>query len=202
MRNSQVMEVLSPRVIKALNVAACAHDGHYRKRTDIPYVSHVFGVMHVAAAQGLDDSIREDVLIACLLHDTLEDVPDRYGEAQLREDFGDQVYEYVAAVTKDDSIKDWQQRSEAYLAHLHDAPVGAVVVSACDKLHNLSSILADLECEGEGLWQRFNSGKDAQRWWYHSILNVVEVRLPNLPLIGEYKEKLARLDQLMGGGDA
>ena len=38
--------VVSPRIIRAINVAAFAHRNDVRKGTDIPYVSHVFGVMH------------------------------------------------------------------------------------------------------------------------------------------------------------
>ena len=62
----------SPRLIRAINTAAWAHRDHVRKGTDIPYISHIFGVMHLVS-EVTDD---EDVLIAALFHDILEDVPE------------------------------------------------------------------------------------------------------------------------------
>lgn len=151
MWQSTESEVLTPRILRALDVAARAHDGHYRKGSDTPYVSHLFGVMYLAAAQGLADDIREDVLIACLLHDALEDVPECYSAQQMEQDFGPHVLNIVRGVTKDDSLESWRERSDAYLAHPRGASEASVIVSACDKLHNLSSILADHDAYGEEL---------------------------------------------------
>lgn len=194
--NGDVPVVLTPRLMKAMNVAAGAHDGHYRKQTAIPYISHLMGVMYAASREELDAEIREDVLIACLLHDTVEDVPEKYSAGQLEKDFGPRVLELVLAVTKDESLRDWQERSEGYIAQLRQAPLEAVVVSACDKLHNLSSILADAQEIGPEIWTRFNSGKDSQKWWYESILELVKERAPQLRLIAEYEAKLEELKAL------
>ncbi|WP_293773440.1 HD domain-containing protein [uncultured Corynebacterium sp.] len=188
--------VLTPRLTRALAVAAEAHDGHYRKATAIPYVSHVYAVMHVASRQGLPAEIEEDVLIACLLHDTLEDVSERYGRAQMLADFGPRVVSLVEGVTKDSTLAGWRERSEAYLEHLRGAEYGSVVISACDKLHNLTSILEDYAVQGEALWDRFNSGKEQQQWWYGAVLEVVSERAPELPLLDEYRAKVAALRAL------
>ena len=190
------MEILTPRLTQALNVATRAHDGHYRKATDIPYTSHLFGVMYLTSKQGLSADVEEDVLIACLLHDTLEDVPEKYTAEQMEADFGPRVLDIVLGVTKDGTLGDWQERSDAYLAHLREASYESVVVSACDKLHNLSSILADHEVLGDELWPRFNSGKQRQQWWYRAVLEIVEQRAPELPLLVEYRAKVERLAAL------
>lgn len=184
---------LTPRLQKAINVAAVAHDGHKRKGTSIPYVSHLFGVMYLLA-QVTDD---EDVLIAGLLHDALEDVPERYGEEQLRADFGDRVLAIVQGVTKDSSLPDWQARSDAYIEHLAtQASEESVMLSCADKLHNLQSILLDYEVLGDELWSRFNSGKERQQWWYEQIAEVVEKRLPGFPLNRELQEAVTTLKAL------
>lgn len=182
----------SPRLLSAINVAAYAHRNHTRKGTNIPYVSHIFSVMHLASTV-TDD---EDVLIAALFHDILEDVPEEYSEAQMREDFGDRVVELVLGVTKDDSISDWQERSDAYLAHLSGADEGSVIVSVADKLHNLLSILADHAEIGDELWGRFNSGKDRQQWWYGAVSEVAAKRIPGNPLVAVLEEKVAELRAL------
>lgn len=182
--------VASPRLIQAINTAAWAHRGHVRKGTDIPYVSHIFGVMHLVS-QVTDD---EDVLIAALFHDIMEDVPEEYSPQRMAEEFGDRVVELVRGVTKDSSLSSWQDRSDAYLAHLREADDGSVLISAADKLHNLLSIHADLDTLGDELWGRFNSGKERQLWWYRSVADLVQERLPGNPLGEELARQVERLE--------
>lgn len=182
--------VASPRLIQAINTAAWAHRDHVRKGTDIPYVSHVVGVMHLVS-QVTDD---EDVLIAALFHDILEDVPEEYSPQRMAEEFGDRVVELVRGVTKDSSLSSWQDRSDAHLAHLREADDGSVLISAADKLHNLLSIHADLDTLGDELWGRFNSGKERQLWWYRSVADLVQERLPSNPLGEELARQVERLE--------
>ncbi|MCG7272742.1 Bifunctional (p)ppGpp synthase/hydrolase SpoT [Corynebacterium afermentans subsp. afermentans] len=182
--------VASPRLIQAINTAAWAHRDHVRKGTDIPYVSHVFGVMQLVS-QVTDD---EDVLVAALFHDILEDVPEEYSPQRMAEEFGDRVVELVRGVTKDSTLSSWQDRSDAYLAHLREADDGSVLISAADKLHNLLSIHADLDELGDELWGRFNSGKERQLWWYRSVADLVQERLPGNPLGVELAHQVERLE--------
>ena len=182
----------SPRLIQAINIAAWAHRGHVRKGTEIPYVSHVFGVMHLLS-QVTDD---EDVLIAGLFHDILGDVPEEYSAEQMEQDFGPRVLTLVQGVTKDDTLSGWQERADAYLAHLEQAEEGSVLVSAADKLHNLLSILADHQAIGEELWLRFNSGKERQQWWYGAIYQVAQQRLPGNALVEELGFRVRELRAL------
>lgn len=186
------MTATSPRLIRAINTAAWAHRDHVRKGTDIPYISHVFGVMHLVS-EVIDD---EDVLIAALFHDILEDVEEEYSAAQMEADFGPRVVELVGGVTKDASLADWQARSDAYLDHLRRADDGSVLISAADKLHNLLSILADYHDIGDDLWTRFNSGKERQQWWYRAVSDVASERLPGNPLVGELQKRVAELEAL------
>lgn len=182
--------VASPRLIQAINTAAWAHRDHVRKGTDIPYVSHVVGVMHLVS-QVTDD---EDVLVAALFHDILEDVPEEYSPQRMAEEFGDRVVELVRGVTKDSTLSSWQDRSDAYLAHLREADDGSVLISAADKLHNLLSIHADLDALGDELWGRFNSGKERQLWWYRSVADLVQERLPGNPLGVELARQVEHLE--------
>lgn len=183
----------TPRLNQAIIQAATSHDGHYRKGTRVPYVTHVMSVMLIAA-QHTDD---EDVLIACLLHDVMEDQPHTYSFDRMAADFGLRVVELVRDVTKDDSLADWQARSDAYLAHLRTANPDAVLISLADKYHNLSSILTDHEQLGDALWGRFNSGKQQQQWWYASVGEIAKATLPaGHPLVAEYFQKLEQLQAL------
>jgi len=169
---------LTPRLIRAMNTAAVNHRDHVRKGSGIQYIAHLMAVHHLVA-QYTDD---EDVQIAALFHDTLEDVPERYSEQDMRREYGDRVTDLVLHLSKRE-LPGWRARADAYLHHLeHDAPDEAVLISAADKLHNLMSILADHAAQGDALWGRFNSGRAQQEWWYGEVHRVVEKRLPGHPL--------------------
>jgi (p)ppGpp synthase/HD superfamily hydrolase len=149
--------------------------GRYRKGTDIPYIMHPVAVM-LLASNVTDD---EDILIACLMHDILEDVDDEiYSEAEMLRDFGDRVVEIVKDVTKDESIKEWHKRSQAYLNHLrYEASEEAVIVAICDKIHNLLSTVMDYDSVGDEVWLRFRTkNAEDQKWWYRSVLEVAKER--------------------------
>ena len=173
------MITFTPRLERAIRVATIAHEPQRRKGSDTPYITHPYSVMCVASAV-TDD---EDVLIACLFHDVIEDVPERYPRVQMVAEFGERVASIVDGVTKDDSIKDWKARADAYLDHLeHTASDESVIVSLSDKIHNLMSVLEDYKIDGEKLWKRFNSNKDQQKWWYGEILRIGRTRLPDCAL--------------------
>lgn len=186
------------RLDKAIRVAAWAHEQQeqHRKGSDIPYIIHPFGVMLVAG-QVTED---EDILISCLLHDVIEDVdPTIYDRDKMSEDFGENVLEMVLDVSKDESIDDWHERSNAYLHHLeHGAVDGAVIVSAADKIHNLQSMITDYKAVGNELWNRFSTqNSDDQLWWYRSILEVISKRNAPQPLQDALSAMIIELEELL-----
>ncbi|MEJ5919560.1 MULTISPECIES: HD domain-containing protein [unclassified Corynebacterium] len=204
-----VTNIPSPRLLRAMEVAARAHDGHYRKGTQTPYVSHVFGVMHIASTArwertgfGVDvdagmQQPSEDCLIACLFHDIFEDVPDSYPKQCMREEFGDYVVELVQAVTKDESLPSWRDRGEAYLEALRNTPHDEAFIVACaDKLHNITAILADETEIGQTFWDRFNVGLAGQQWWYESMCDIIGQRLPDLNLLEALQERVKLLSAI------
>jgi (p)ppGpp synthase/HD superfamily hydrolase len=181
------------RLETAICIATSAHQKQTRKGSAKPYIIHPYSVMCVAS-QYTDD---EDILIACLFHDIIEDVPEEYSRDQMLKDYGERVVSIVDGVTKNESIKDWQGRADAYLHHLeNEASDESVVVSCADKIHNLMSILADEKLVGDELWSRFNAGKERQQWWYHQVLAVTGKRLPDMNLNVQLAELVAELDKL------
>ncbi len=191
-----VRRMLSPRFEKAINVAATAHADQKRKGSNIPYIIHPFGAMWLAEFETQD----EDILIACLLHDVLEDVPDEYSREQMKKDFGERVLQLVEDVTKDSSIKDWKKRNEAYLEHLRQSSDDSVIVSASDKISNLGSILSEYEQVGEKLWEKFNAGKEDQLWWYESIYEIVRQRMPSSILRRALGQRMKTLRKIIKNG--
>jgi (p)ppGpp synthase/HD superfamily hydrolase len=176
---------MTPRLEQAMQTATVAHRNQVRKGSEIPYIVHPMAVMCIASTATED----EDVLVASLFHDIFEDVPEAYPRERMVKEFGKRVVSIVDGVTKDDTIKGWKPRADAYLHHLeHEASDESVIVSAADKAHNLLSILFDYKTLGNELWSRFKVGKDEQLWWYESILGVTSRRLPDMPINDDLAE--------------
>ena len=180
----------SDRLMRGIATASRAHDGHYRKGSGLPYISHPMSVMLIAASVTND----EDVLLAALFHDILEDVPENYSRAEMEDEFGPRVVEIVEGVTKDSSLPSWQERADAYLEQLSHSSEESLIVAAADKFHNLSQTLEDLDRDGHALWDRFRSTPSQQLWWYTSVRNVIAERLPDMPLLADLSVLIERLD--------
>ena len=172
-----------------LTLATTLHDGHYRKASGIPYTSHLFGVMYLLDQHGAS----EDLLIAGLLHDVLEDRPDHYSLEELTHDFGSSVAALVQAVTKNSDLPSWQARAQDYLTRLEHASNEVMLLCLADKYHNLLSILMDHDAVGEQVWQRFHAGKERQIWWYQAILDLATSKLPTHALTRQYAILVAQL---------
>lgn len=192
MENADTFALARPsdRLMRGIATASRAHDGHYRKGSGVPYISHPMSVMLIAASVTHD----EDVLLAALFHDILEDVPENYSRAEMKDEFGLRVVEIVEGVTKNSSLPSWQERADAYLEQLSRGSAESIIVAAADKFHNLSQTLEDLDREGHSLWRRFRSTPSQQLWWYTSVRNVVAERLPDMPLLDDLDVLIERLD--------
>ena len=180
----------TPRLEHAINIATFAHRNQKRKGSELPYIVNPFSTMLIASNVTED----EDVLIACLFHDIFEDVPEEYSRQQMTTEFGNRVVQMVEDVTKDDSIKDWRKRSDAYLDHVKQSPDESIIVCASDKISNISAVLSDYKKVGEELWDRFASSKTDQLWWYKSVLEIVESRLPKSILVKELATRIEKLN--------
>lgn len=185
-----VSERPSGRLMRGIATASRAHDGHYRKGSGVPYISHPMAVMLIAASVTND----EDVLLAALFHDILEDVPENYSRAEMEDEFGPRVATIVDGVTKNSSLPSWQERADAYLEQLSRGSAESIIVAAADKFHNLSQTLEDLDREGHSLWRRFRSTPSQQLWWYTNVRNVIAERLPDMPLLDDLDILIEHLD--------
>jgi len=115
------MHDLPPALLDAIAFAARAHHGQLRKDGRTPYVSHVFRVcLTVRHLFGVEDP---QVLMAAVLHDTIEDTRTDYDD--LADLFGPTVADWVAALSKDMRAPD-EQREDAYCRTLSAAPWQAI----------------------------------------------------------------------------
>jgi (p)ppGpp synthase/HD superfamily hydrolase len=166
-----------PSLHAALDYAAEAHQHQTRKGTEIAYLSHLMGVASLVIEHGGD----EQQAIAALLHDVVEDCGPEH-EQRVRDLFGDRVAKIVMACT--DGVADasgqkppWRERKEAYLRHLRsEVSEDALLVSACDKLHNARAIAADA-ASGADVFSRFTAGREGTLWYYQSLLEIYRERM-------------------------
>jgi (p)ppGpp synthase/HD superfamily hydrolase len=158
---------LGPRLQQAFRYAAQKHAGQTRKKTPVPYLSHLMAVASLALEAGGD----EDLAIAALLHDVVEDCGGMPRLREIQRKFGVRVARIVEGCT--DSFTDpkppWLERKKAYLSNLKNEDRETRLVSACDKLHNVRTVLADYRQQGESVWERFQGKRDGTLWYYRAI---------------------------------
>ncbi len=172
--------IFTPRIDEAIKLASRLHYGQVRndaKRT--PYVSHLMSVAVILSEVTTD----EDVIIAGLMHDSLEDVP-HYTYEKLVEDCGVRVAEIVKYVTEPlDATKvaseqlPWLERKEAYLEVLRQGGTESAMVSSADKIHNTESFIRDIEKEDGMFAARFGSSIRNRLWFHEQALLVVAEKL-------------------------
>jgi (p)ppGpp synthase/HD superfamily hydrolase len=175
--------VLTDRFDGALLYATHVHGGQVRKGTSTPYIAHLLAVSATVLEYGGD----EDLAIAALLHDSVEDQGGKARLEDVRNQFGDRVANVVAACSdslvdtgKGEQKPDWRKRKENYIAHLDAASEDILRVSLADKVHNARAILRDLQKPdvGEGIWSRFSQPQAETLWYYGSLADKFREKWP------------------------
>ena len=167
---------LGSRFERAFLFAKEKHAGQTRKASSVPYLAHLMGVASLALEYGGD----EDVAIAALLHDVVEDCGGRAMLKEVKRRFGSRVAKMVEGCTDSDTVpkRPWRERKDTYLQHL-SADEETRLVSAADKLNNLRSILSDYREVGEVVWERFKGGREGTLWYYRALLEEFQRGKPN-----------------------
>lgn len=173
---------------KAIIFATECHAGQVRKGTTKTYISHPLETLTILNYMQVD----ENLLIAGVLHDTIEDTSATY--EQIEELFGNDVAELVGKHSEDKS-KTWYERKSNAIKELGNAPVRVKLLVMADKVANLRSMWVDYQNQGEKLWERFNAPKEKQAWYYSGIQDAL-VDLQYIPeakeiyweMVGRYKD--------------
>ena len=195
----------SPRIRRALGIAAIAHEGAVRKGTPTPYIEHPVAVARILESHGYG----EDLVVSGLLHDTVEDT--KYGSAPvqarlseeagagrlpcpaepmafraaflafLADEFGRDVFRLILAVSesKNDggTPRDWLERKREQLDKLATAAADEAALKAADALHNIESTVVDIGRLGLGVLDRFRGGP-LVAWHYAATAQLAAGRLP------------------------
>lgn len=190
----------------AFAFAAKHHDRQVRKGTKLPYLTHPANVAVILTRYGCDN----DTVVAGILHDVIEDcIRDGYTRAMLEQRIGDKfgpnVLDTVLGVTyrrhDDEGVElSAEERKSDYLDRLSEANEEARWVCAADKVHNASSIIADLRrtIDPETVWNRFGGGKASTAGWYRQVYERLREVGFDGPIMAELDVVSGELQKLAG----
>lgn len=185
------------RLEDAYRFAKEAH-GMQRRKSGEPYITHPIAVALIAATELYLDV---DVVIACLLHDVVEDTKYRFEDIRIR--FGDDVEGLVRVVTKPDGGKEKRFEMSKQLdnfKHMLGAMRGdirGILIKLADRLHNmrtLASMRPDKQMKIAGETDYFYAPL-ANRLGYYAVKTELENLSFRYRCPHEYDEFVKMLEQ-------
>jgi (p)ppGpp synthase/HD superfamily hydrolase len=199
---------------RALVLAALVHEGVPRKGTVVPYIIHPVHVAALLLRHGYGEPLPTAAILHDVLEDIdytdgrlqlaiqsafpKAGLPDRIvGPGEYRTafegfvtaEFDGDVMALVHAMTepKNDGgpRRPWRERKQHVLDHLREAPEPLVALKSADALHNVRSILEDIEHHGADVLNRFRAAPPATHWYYDAIARIASARLKGAAIADE-----------------
>ena len=135
----------------------------------------------------------EVTLAAALLHDGVED--SELTVAEVRERFGPEIADVVAALTEDERIDDWVERKNALRAQVEQAGPRAVAIFAADKLSNLRELRRVYAVRGESAIDLHKAPTlDLRIAAWADDLDMIARVVPDLAMAAELRDELRGLE--------
>jgi (p)ppGpp synthase/HD superfamily hydrolase len=201
-----VLEITS-RFTQAVDYARRIHTG-YRKGTEVPYLAHLLGVASLVLGESgwLPFPVTEDVLIAALLHDAVEDAGGLPRLHDIEANFGATVARIVEGLSDsfevDSEMKaSWESRKKGYVERLPREAPDVLLVSLADKLYNARAILEDYREIGPEVWSRFKRGRREQLWYFNALVKIFEEKCPKWRIVGDLQRTVAELGRISSPGE-
>lgn len=136
---------------EAFNFVTEKHSAQRRKGVvKSPYVNHLAEVANLVAEATAGQDV--NLVVAALLHDAVEDVGVTLDD--IRQKFGDDVADIVAAVSDDKSLPK-TERKRLQIEHAPHLPPRIQILKIADKIANLRTTISDPP-EGWELQRRYD----------------------------------------------
>jgi (p)ppGpp synthase/HD superfamily hydrolase len=193
--------LLTERFSAAVEYARQLHT-EYRKGTEVPYMAHLLGVASLVMGEaGGRVPVTEDMVIAALLHDTVEDHGGMPRLHDVDKHFGANVARMVAGLSDTfaedhDQKEGWEERKNSYLERLRNETDDVLLISAADKLYNAKSILDDYRLVGDAVWARFKRGSRQQLWYFNLLLAVFRSN-PTNKIVDDFERVVRELTEMV-----
>ncbi len=178
--------IYTKRIEEAIYFATAAHEGQKRKVKGEPYIVHPLSVALILARLGSD----EDVIIAGLLHDLVEDT--KVTLEEIRKRFGNNVAELVDHLTEQEKPT-WEERKNLAKEHIKEMPQGALLVKSAEVLYNMRNILIHRKEMGDKVYSFFGAPKEKNLAHFDSRIKELSKAWPENPLLPELQEVMDRL---------
>lgn len=183
--------IYTPLIQKAIQFATRVHAGQYRKGKDTPYITHPLTVALILARVTKD----EDVIVAGILHDTIEDC-EPYGSVTKEltaTQFNEDIANLVDAVTEKDKTLPWYERKMAALNHIKNMDKKALLLKSADVLHNLTDLNQDIEKDEEQVFDKFNASKNEVIGRFEKLIPEIARYYLDNPLKDDLEKELHKL---------
>jgi (p)ppGpp synthase/HD superfamily hydrolase len=187
--------IYTSSIEKAIKIATKYHQFQFRKGdSTLPYVSHCFSVACIVS----NYTQSENIIIAALLHDIIEDT--EYTYQQLETDFGTEIKEIVEGDTerikKDHKNNNWIERKTDYLKQLTSQSEASLLIAAADKIHYMLCNIEEFEITGKLNLKKYNSTAKQQLWYYKEILELLKIKLHS-EIVKLYAETFQKFSQIL-----
>jgi (p)ppGpp synthase/HD superfamily hydrolase len=141
-------------IIIAATLAAKLHDGQIRKASlvpGVPYLSHLMEVAGMVQSAGGSD----EAVAAAWLHDVLEDTDCTTDQIAVMPDTVIRLILECTEIGTSGAVKSpWQERKDAYIAHLSTVSTEALLISVADKLQSLRGLRWCVRVQGDAAYQQ------------------------------------------------
>ena len=174
------------KIFVALIYAAQKHSRQKRKNKEgTPYINHLIDVTYLLVEVGKETDT--DIILAAILHDTIEDTSATYNE--LAGKFGISVANYVMEVTDDKSLPEEERKQK----QVDDAPnlsPKVKILKLCDKISNITDVIHNPPV--------FWSLKRKMRYldWSEKVVN--QLRGSNVDLEKLFDQRISEGRRLLG----
>ncbi len=121
----------------AISYAFIKYGNLKRKSKEIPYVVHPIRITAILRAAGFNEYDHEDLMIATLFHDLLEDTDTKLKE--IEDQFGKNVGKIVIELTKPEGAKG--RKKDTWLENFVKNSKEAKIIKLADRIDNLMDML-------------------------------------------------------------
>lgn len=158
LNNKIIHMIYTEKIRKAIKFAAKTHNQYQqqtRKGKVIPYITHplTVGIILLLA------KAKEDVVVAGILHDTIEDCEQKkkVTPSMVEERFGKKVKDLVISVTEINKDLPWAKRKALALDYIQHFSHDSILVKSADVLSNGTELVDDYKRYGKDIFKHFRA---------------------------------------------
>ncbi len=187
----------SENIQRAIKFAAKTHQVYQdqkRKGKDIPYITHPMTVGLILSLVGAN----EDVVVAGILHDTIEDSPShkKVSREMLVERFGEEVTKLVESVTEKDRSLSWDQRKKEAVEHIAHFSNDSILLKSADLISNITEMFDDYSRYGNETFEHFSVSKEKTTKHYLDAIRAIISCWDENPLMDDLEKVIEKLNMM------